>query len=307
MTPRAPDSVDLDVEASWQRARPTDNDLSLVRLSVLQAARGLSALVSSEDVRHPAPETRAYDWLHSPINWTTTEESTHVDNALGGLRTVCLAATDHMAVLVDSVQRKRATVTVWTLTRSVLESLGRVNYMLAAEDELDFLSRHVALIRGEMKHADHSVHIIRDVGRLNVEEYVSNMQVMVQEVGGSILRPPSYTELATTLLEDAAPENGSRMRYSQLSGVAHGELSALQMFLDNDALVLPRTLLVEVAHMVCSAAILVGDKLRDVTTTADSRSAARWTATRDRALHAAFRLLPDGEVFTDRNAAVAER
>lgn len=308
MASHAPDldSVDLDVTGAWQAARATVDDLALVRLSALQAARGLRALASSEDVRHPVSGTRAHGWLHSPANWTTTEGSTHVDNALGGIRTVCMAAAEQMDVLVDSVQRGRATVTVWTLTRAVLESLGRVNYMLSGGDDLNFLSRHVALIRGEMKYAGHSMHIMRDVGLLDVGEYVAGMQVMIQEIGGSILRPPSYTELATALLEEAAPDNGSRMRYSQLSGVAHGELSALQMFLTTEGLVLPRTLLVEAAHMVCATIILVGDKLRDATTISDSRSAARWAAARDRALSAAFALLPGDELESTPNFAVTE-
>lgn len=301
------DSVVLDASAAWQEARANDDDLALVRLSVLQVSRGLSALASSEEVRRPVAETRAHKWSQSPANWATSEGSTHVDNAFGGIRTVCVAAAEHMDVLVDSVQRGRATVTAWTLSRAVLESLGRVNYMLSAADELDFLSRHVALIRAEMKYAGHSVHIMRDVGPLDVDKYVSDMQVMIHETGGTLVPRPTYTELATALLEEAAPDNGSRMRYSQLSGVAHGELSALQMFLTRDGLVLPRTLLVEAAHMVCATAVLVGDKLRDVTTTTSSRSAARWTATRDRALSAAFALLPGAEPETDPNATVAER
>lgn len=300
------DSVDLDVTVACQKARATVDDLGLIRLSVLQAARGLSALASSEDILRPTPSTRAHRWLHSPANMTTAAGTTHVENALGGIRTVCMAAADHMAVLVDSVQRGRATVTVWTLTRAALESLGRVNYMLSADDELDFLSRHVALIRAEMKYAGHSIHVIRDVGRLDVGEYLSGIQEMLEEIGGTIHPRPTYTDLATTLLEEAAPDNGSRMRYSQLSGVAHGELSALQMFLTDEGLVLPRTLLVEAAHMVCAGTVLVGDKLRDATTSSNSRSAAKWAAARDRALSAALALEPGAGPGTDPNATVTK-
>lgn len=296
------DDADLDLSASWQAAPATDNDLQLVGLSVRQAARALGTLASSDDVRHPTTDTRAGLWAGSLANWTTTEGSTHVENAFGGVRTMCLSAVNHMEVLVDSVQRRRATVAAWTLTRTVLESLGRVNYLLGADDVVEFLSRHVALIRGEMNHAKHSVLIIRDVGRLNVDEYVSNLRRMIREIGGGDLHAPSYTELVTNVLNEAAPDSESRRRYSQLSGVAHGELTALQMFLTDEGLVLPRALLVEAAHMVCAASILVGDKLRDSTTASGSKVAVRWSASRERALSAAFALLPDGEAEARPNA-----
>lgn len=283
--------------------RATDEDLRLVELSVQQAADGLSDLASSDDVRRPASATRAFQWTQSPANWPTSEGSTHVDNALGGVRTSCLAAADHMEVLVDSSQRGRASVALWTLTRAVLETLGRVNYLLDAEDVLDVLSRHVALICGEMQHAKHSVQIVRGEGRLDVDTYRSNLQSMIQEIGGTARRAPNYTTLATNLLEDAAPDNGSRMRYSQLSGVAHGELMALQMFATEGGLVLPRALLVEAAHMVCAASILVGDKLCAATVLPGSPVADSWMEMRNAALSAAFSLQPGGGYETGPNAA----
>lgn len=298
--------VDLDLSVSWQKVHATREDLQLVRLSVLQAAHGLSALALSVDPRRPSLGTPAEEWLESDANWTTSEGSTHIANVLGGIRTICLAAADHMEVLEDSVQRGRATVTVWTLTRSVLESLGRVNYLLDSENVRELLSRHVALIRGEMKYGKHSTHIIRNVGLLDVDGYVADLEAMVQEVGGSKVRSPSYTELATNLLEAAAPDNGSRTRYSQLSGVAHGELSALQMFLTTEGFVLPRNLLVEAAAMVSAACVLVGDKLREVATSFGSQEAARWTAARDRAIAAALALQPWGEPEPEDDGAAAE-
>lgn len=303
-----PDSyrdLELGLWASWRTARATKEDFRLVVRSVLQAARGLSALASSDEARRPSSDTRAYQWTQSPDNWATSEGSTHIDNALGGVRTSCLAAADHMEVLVDSAQRGRATVAVWTLTRTVLESLGRVNYLLDGEDAPDVLSRHVALICGEMQHAKHSVHVVKGVGRLDVDEYRSNLRLMIQEIGARARSAPSYTTLATSLLEDAAPDNGSRMRYSQLSGVAHGELTALQMFETADGLVLPRALLVEAAHMVCAASIWVGDKLCAATVPPDSFTAARWTASRNGALSAAFALQPGGGPEPDPSVTVA--
>lgn len=305
MTSLSADDENLDLSASWQALRATDEDLHLVGLSVRHAARGLSALVSSDDVRHPAAGTQSHEWTSSSANHATSEGSTHVANALGGIRTACLAAANHMEVLVDSALRGRATVAVWTLTRTVLESLGRVNYMLSAEDTVDFLSRHVALTCGEMVHARHSVHIVRDVGRLDVAEYVDNLRLMIREIGGNDSRAPGYTELATSILEEAAPGSESRRRYSQLSGVAHGELTALQMFLTDEGLVLPRALLVEAAHMVCAASLLAGDKLRDATTTSGSATDVRWMAARNRALSAAFALQPAGEAETDPNSSTA--
>lgn len=211
-----------------------------------------------------------------------------------------------MEVFVNSSRRGRATVALWTLTRTVLETLGRVNYLLEAEDVLDVLSRHVALICGEMQHAKHSVQIVRGEGRLDVDTYRSNLRSMIQEIGGTALRAPSYTTLATNLLEDAAPDNGSRMRYSQLSGVAHGELMALQMFATDEGLVLPRALLVEAAHMVCAASILVGDKICAATVLSGSPAADNWMASRKAALSAAFALQSSGGSETGLNAAAAE-
>ncbi|MBT2475659.1 hypothetical protein J7E68_14025 [Microbacterium sp. ISL-103] len=98
-----------------------------------------------------------------------------------------------MRVLVDSVKRGQATVAAWTLTRATIESLGRVNLLLNADTELDVLSRHVSLIRGELKFARHSVHIIRDVGALDVGEYLANLRTMIRQIGGAIVAPPSYT------------------------------------------------------------------------------------------------------------------
>lgn len=301
-----PADLTLDLWATWRLVHASDEDLRLVELSVRQAACGLSDLASSDDVRRPVSAVPAFQWTQSPANWPTGEGSTHVENALGGVRTSCLAAADHMEVLVDSSRRGGATVAVWTLTRTVLETLGRVNYLLDAEDDLDFLTRHVALICGEMQHAKHGTQIVRGVGRLDVDEYRSSLKLMIQEIGGTALRAPSYTTLATNLLEDAAPGNGSRMRYSQLSGVAHGELTALQMFATDDDLVLPRALLVEAAHMVCAASILVGDKLCEATVLPGSPVATRWIAIRNGALSAAFALQPGGGPETDLNETVTQ-
>jgi len=205
--------VDLDLSVSWQKVHATREDLQLVRLSVLQAAHGLSALALSVDPRHPSLGTPAEEWLESDANWTTSEGSTHIANVLGGIRTICLAAADHMEVLEDSVQRGRATVTVWTLTRSVLESLGRVNYLLDSENVRELLSRHVALIRGEMKYGKHSTHIIRNVGLLDVDGYVADLEAMVQEVGteGFVL-PRNLLVEAAAMVSAACVLVGDKLR-----------------------------------------------------------------------------------------------
>lgn len=280
--------TEWEVSAGWQAQLPTDSDIRLLRTSVLQLAQALTRLVSSEDLLHPAPETLANGWISSSANWSTLEGASHVENVLGGIGTVCLGAASHMTVLVDSVVRGKGSVAVWTLTRAIIESLGRVNYLLGAQDVFDLLSRHVALIRAEMKYAEHNVLIIRDRGRLKVDDYLADLTTMLNDVGAMQLKAPSYTTLATNLLEEAAPDNGSRGRYSQLSGVAHGELPALQMFLSPGVgLVLPRVLLLEAVHMLCGAGILVGDKLRDTISMPASATAARWNSPRDRALLAA--------------------
>lgn len=78
------------------------------------------------------------------------------------------------------------------------------------------------------------------------------------------------------------------------------------MFLTTEGFVLPRVLLLEAAHMVCAAGILVGDKLRDAHVSLDSPTSARWTTVRDRALLAAFAFQAPGDSETDPKSAAAE-
>jgi hypothetical protein len=277
----------LDLSADWRLEQASDNDRSQLRPSVLQLAHALRRLASSADIRKPTRGTRAHDWGASTANSPSLTGTTHLDNIVGGIGTVCLGAASQMDVLVDSVIRRRATVAVWTLTRAIVESLARVNYLLSAGDVVELLSRHVTLIRAELKYANLNEYLVQGQGLLDVPEYLSHLENMVVEIGGTIVKPPSYTQLATDLLEETAPENGSRARYSQLSGVAHGELPGLQMFrLPDGGLGLPRILLMEAVHIVGAVGIVVGDKLGDFVALPNSGTFARWNSARDRAFKA---------------------
>ncbi|GAA3204431.1 hypothetical protein [Microbacterium terregens] len=274
----------MTVDLSWQVRSLNDADIRMVSASVLSVAVALEELTSSVATVGLRNDSRAaidIAWTGNPEN---AEGSTHLESAHKSIRTMCLAATDHMRAFVQGIRSRRTTVANWTLTRGALESLGGAHYLVGTRDAAQLLSRYVATILEETKFNKGQTFAYRYGDTVNVDEYRLGARSILEERGITLESGASPTSLARAVIEDAAPGSDAKARYSQLSAVAHGQAPGVHMFMPEETgmIALPRALAIDAAHMQIACAQLVGTEL--VNYFGPSRLATeRWNEQRKRA------------------------
>lgn len=259
--------------------------------AVLRLAIAIERLVADTREGSPGEGSRAQTDLSSPVNRDTSDGSTHIAHAHGAARTACLAGADHLRAFVIGVRAGRTTVSNWTVARGAIEAFARAKYLLEADDASELIGRSVAFIREEMKYAAKFGRVAtRDGGVLDVSDYLDNLSAMLDELGVTAPQAPGRTKLTSDLIEEIAPGSGGRMRYSQLSAVAHAESAGVQMFVSptHGKLALSRLLVVDTAHVQIACAIALGDRLLEYFVPGDA-AADRWAGVRNTALALTWR------------------
>jgi hypothetical protein len=251
------------VDLSWQVKSLEDADILMISDSVLGIAAGLEELTTGIATHGFTGDSRAalsVGWSGNPEN---AEGNTHLESAHKTMRTMCLAAADHMRSFVQGIRSRRTTVANWTLARGAVESLGSAHYLIGARDAEQLLSRYIAMILEETKYNKGQMFAYRYGDPISVDEYRRGARAILEERGITLESGASPTAVARAIIEDAAPGSDGRARYSQLSAVAHGQAPGVHMFMPEEAgtIALPRALAIDAAHVQIACAQLVGDEL----------------------------------------------
>lgn len=278
------------MDLSWQARSLDDADIALISSSVLGVAVALEQLTTSIAANGSPDDSQAARDIAWPGNPENAEGSSHLESAHKSMRTMCLAATDHMRAFVQGIRSRRTTVANWTLARGALESLGGAHYLLGARDAAQLLSRYVATILEETKYNKGQRFVYRYGDTISVDEYRLGARAILDEREITLESGASPTAQARTVIEDAAPGSGGKARYSQLSAVAHGQAPGVHMFMPEETgrIALPRALAVDAAHIQVACATLVGTELVDYFQPSQS-TIERWRQQHGRATAAVLR------------------
>lgn len=253
------------VDLSWQVKSLDDADIQVVSAAVLGVAVALEKLTSSVAAESLRGDSRAGRDLAWPGNPENAEGSTHLESAHRSIRTLCLAATDHMRAFVLGIRSRRTTVANWTIARGALEALGGAHYLVNTTHVEQLLSRCVATILEETKHNTGQTFVYRYRDAISVDHYRLGARAILDDRGIALETGASPTAQARTVIDDAAPGSDGKARYSQLSAVAHGQAPGVHMFMPQKTgpMALPRALAVDAAHLQIACARLVGGELVD--------------------------------------------
>ncbi|WP_157479987.1 hypothetical protein [Leifsonia sp. Root227] len=276
-------------DLSWLSVPAGSAELDTVRRCVLVVASALERLTGDLSLARPGTGSKAQLALSSPANMETSTGTSHLADAQSAMFTATRAGADHVRAYGMNVLGGQTTVSNWTLARAALEAFGRAYSLLGSVEPTDLLSRYVALTKSEFRFARLTEFATRDGKKLDVEWYIAGLEAMARSAGAESATAPSATSMASTLIEDAAPGNGGRQRYSQLSSAAHGESVGVQMFIPeiHGGFTLPKVLVSQASFMVAAGGILLGDELVTYYEPPATVS-AQWKRRRDRALNVVF-------------------
>lgn len=224
-------------------------------------------------------------------------ETNSVRRAHEGLLSADLAALDHMRALAALLRSKVSiNVTTATVTRGCVEAFSRVHWLLAASSVAELVQRHVSLSLADIYFAgklqpDEPLRTGAGAA-LSVADYEQRLRQRLAQYPDTPVLKVSRTRLASDLLDDAVSRG--RVKYSQLSGIAHGDSIMVNAFIDLDspqmsktremALHLPRTHAIEFTGYALVACArqhnLIAEQFGIPPADRD-----RWTAARDRAMY----------------------
>ncbi|HEX4402809.1 MAG TPA: hypothetical protein VHZ98_15925 [Galbitalea sp.] len=210
------------------------------------------------------------------------------NEAVGGVRfgvqRTMLAACEQGRGVAELARSSHGyTVALATLTRGVVEALGRARWILSSEVADDLLIRHASLEFGDLRYpAQHTLNV-HHVGvadqrvpaatyRQGIMDGLSRFGLAVSKVG--------LMDLAIGVLREIY--NEAPQLYSGLSAAAHGQGWATGNFFDATSRTLLRDdqMLIEYCAYVIETTILVSDLLI-ATMVPDQASVDRWTSARD--------------------------
>lgn len=219
---------------STSRALDPAHDLSGALLDLSAAASRVANLCIGQ---RPPDGTPAGLLLAAALDgpdWTTSS----VRRAHEGLLSADLAGIDHLRAMAALLRSPVATsVSVATVTRGAAEAFSRVHWMLTASSAAMLVLRHLSLVLSDIQYAGRlqpDVPLRTGVGgSLAVEQYKQQLQSRLKAYGHDKPAPVGRTALAAAVLDDAVHDG--RVKYSQLSSVAHGESIAVNAFIDLDS------------------------------------------------------------------------
>lgn len=274
----------------------TDAHRRLIRDLVKEIATVADDLTNAAIGKWPSADSLAYLHLKARWNETTSLAKSPVRSAHLAILFSNSAGADHARAFINTVNSQRYTFSLATLTRGGIEAFAKSYFLLSANSADELVSRHISLAIAEMTVSSrHNQFVTAGGEETDIAEYLVGLRKLLTGLDLPLLARPEVglASLATTLLDQSASSGMGRKFYSQLSGVAHGETSALGMFHVArpgrvEFRMLPE-LAVEYAGMLCGTAVTVLDRMALVFDV-EGEQLAHWNAVKVRAAAALKRM-----------------
>lgn len=181
----------------------------------------------------PSTSTAASHLAQAPDgpDWSTNSARRAHEHVL----TADLAAIDHLRALAVLLRSPVSTsVSAATVTRGAIEAFSRVHWLLSSSSSDDLVQRHVSLALDDIYFAgklqpDSPLKTGRGAS-LPVGTYEQRLRSRLDQYLGHKPLKVRQTALAAAVLDDAVQDG--RVKYSQLSGAAHGQSTTVNAFVD---------------------------------------------------------------------------
>ncbi|MCU1479289.1 MAG: hypothetical protein JWQ19_75 [Subtercola sp.] len=261
----------------------------LIRELVKEIATVADELTSNAIGRWPSADSLADVQLKASWNQANGQGESPVRGAHSSILFSNAAGADHARAFINTVNSKRYTFSLATLTRGGVEAFAKSYFLLSSQDAEELVSRHISIAIAEMTvSGKHNKFMTQTGEETDINEYLAGLRRVLLDLNLPLLDKSKVglTPLATTLLDQGANTGMGRKFYSQLSGVAHGETAALGMFMvaqpgKVEFRMVPQ-LAVEYAGMLCASAVTVLDRMELVFGVTGEQS-DRWNGVKSRA------------------------
>lgn len=146
-----------------------------------------------------------------------------------------LAGFDHMRGFVAALGDNRASVSLATIARGGVEAFARAAWLLEPSTAVDAVARLAALELADMKYIvklTPTGHLRRWTGEtVDATQLAQSVRDTVASLKLPEIKAPTPTDLFSDFMTGLPGAEG-RVRYSQISSVAHGESFAVKAFLN---------------------------------------------------------------------------
>lgn len=275
---------------------PTDRDRGLLAAAILEVTTVASELIRDGVNRSGGPGSPAETNMWSERNLPTGGPASLVYDAHVVMLVTSTSAADHVQLYVEGASHRLATVALASVVRAALENMSRASYLLRADSFDVLVARLVALSRHDVIHPARVRTRFQDAtgAIVNPRAYPERLTAALTELSLAAPAVPSAENLVKMLLrpmlKTEAAEEALREVYSQLSGVAHGNVTSLGMYRQPDGgLGYPLDLAIQHTAYLYTSACSVGD-IAVQYFGSERRARERWNAVRDRATAAMIEL-----------------
>ena len=247
---------------------PTESDLAEIKGALLDVVKHGQFLAKATLLASPPKFSDAHARLSDPINIAPVwRERYPVPLAHTDIAVAILTGLDHLAGFASLAANAHPSAPAMaTVTRGAIEVFARAHWLLRASDIRDMVARHTAITLRDLKfpvkfgqemQAGSKEVITATDHRDAIELFKTREQLPSVPV-------PGITDMTVALIDDTFGKG--RGYYSQLSGVAHGESFAINMFLqlnnsspdgahpDNISLQIPKQLAIGYAEAMVETA-----------------------------------------------------
>lgn len=275
---------------------PTDHDLELLAGATLEVTSIASELIASGVNRSDGSGSPAETNMWSERNLATGGPASLVYDAHVVMLVTSTSAVDHVEFYVEGARHQLATVALASVVRSALENMSRASYLLRADSFDELVTRLVTLSHHDVIHPARVRTKFQDAtgGIVDPEAYPQRLTTALTELGLMAPKMPSAENLVKMLmrpmLKTEAADEALREVYSQLSGIAHGNVTSLGMYRRPDGgFGYPLELAIQHSAYLYTSACSVGDAAVQYFGS-ERRERERWNAARDRATAAMIEL-----------------
>lgn len=273
----------------------TAEDVVLIRETLRELPSVAENIVSANHERPSVVGSLAHDYFVRGVKLHSESGLELVRHALGGSHITVLAASDHVKALVSAFNNGSVSVATATLTRGVIEALGKAHLLLSGGTAEQLVQNYVALVRSEMEQAIKYNEFRSYRGDdVNGANHLSKIRSLLSDMGLLEIGTVQLTAVATAVITAGGGSDKSRQIYSQLSSVAHSESAGVSMFLQDTVkgprLDLSRDIALDYVAMIATVFQTVVDRLVFVYQP-EAEHLRRWDSAKERSNAALSRLV----------------
>lgn len=204
--------------------------------SVSPIADALAHLASQLLANSSSPPAGSWldQQLRSDLNLPSDGGFPIVREALVAAMCATLSGVDHVNAWCGLIRGETATISLATTTRGALEGFAKASALLRASDTRTLISRHIAITEADLRFPLRYSQFEDYTGRVLDNARLRDAHIdIVTKLGLGRPNAPSAQTIVQDLLRAAThDESGVTPEiYSQLSGPAHGAMSALGMYI----------------------------------------------------------------------------